>query len=351
MSHVDEGMLHAYLDGELPAGERSALEAHVAQCEACRARVHEERALVERASTLLSAVRPLERPAPPFEQIRRPPKRSPWRVRTSFAWAASIALALGLGYYLHDVGAYRAAVPEEAAPLASVRESPAADKASAGAPEQKRPATAAPGRRDVAARQPDARRDVAPSGRAATGAGAGAGADAGRIDSNALKVATAPTLKVTAPRAAADSVGIVVDGVAAPAPAPLMEQRVTERMPSAHMWPRIDRETARNILGEDPVGLPDLTTRTFRRSPERDGVVVVEQELDSRTMIQIFQENARARNSRIDSLVAGNSFYRSNGPQRADRLARFVGKLRVEIGGPVSVDSLNRLLDLVRPLP
>jgi hypothetical protein len=28
-----------------------------------------------------------------------------------------------------------------------------------------------------------------------------------------------------------------------------------------------------------------------------------------------------------------------------------VGNLRVEIGGPVSVDSLNRLLELVRPLP
>jgi hypothetical protein len=32
-------------------------------------------------------------------------------------------------------------------------------------------------------------------------------------------------------------------------------------------------------------------------------------------------------------------------------LARFVGKLRVEIGGAVSADSLNRLLEQVRPLP
>ena len=329
MSHVDEGMLHAYLDGELPAGERSALEAHVAQCEACRARVNEERALVERASTLLSAVRPLERPAPPFEEIRRQPKRSPRRVRTSFAWAASIALALGLGYYLHDVGAYRAAAPEDAAPRTPAGESRAADKPSA------------PTRQEVASRQSKARRDVAPSGRA----------EAGRMDSNALKVATAPTLKTAAPRAAADSVGIVVDGVPGAAPAPMMAQRMTERVPSAHTWPRIDRETAKDILGEDPVGLPDLTTRTFRRSPERDGVVVVEQELDSRTLIQIFQQNAREQDSRIDSLVAGSYLYRSNEPARADRLARFVGKLRVEIGGPVSVDSLNRLLDLVRPLP
>jgi hypothetical protein len=38
--------------------------------------------------------------------------------------------------------------------------------------------------------------------------------------------------------------------------------------------------------------------------------------------------------------------------QRADRiLARYVGRLRVEISGPVSTDSLNRLLEQVEPLP
>src|SRR5205085_9692167 len=103
MSHVDEGTLHAYFDGELPPTERVALETHLAQCEACRARLLEERALLERSNALLGATRPLERPLPALEQLRREPKRSPWRVRTSVAWAASLALALGLGYYLNDV--------------------------------------------------------------------------------------------------------------------------------------------------------------------------------------------------------------------------------------------------------
>src|ERR1700730_4346214 len=105
MSHVDEGTLHAYLDGELPPPERAALEGHLAQCAPCRATLVEERALLERASALLGSAGPAERAAPPFEQLRRSPRRSPWRVRTPVAWAASIALALGLGYYLRNPGA------------------------------------------------------------------------------------------------------------------------------------------------------------------------------------------------------------------------------------------------------
>jgi len=352
MSHVDEGMLHAYLDGELPAEERSAVEVHLAQCEACRARLGEERALVERASALLGAVRPRERPVPPFEAIRRQPNRSPWRVRRSFAWAASIALALGFGYYLHDVGAYQAAAPQDATPLAAVSESRALDTVSSTQrDEHKASPTTTPAREEVAMRQRFARRDSVAPGRVV----------GGRVDSGSLKVATGSALASAAAPHLADSAPVVVNGVTAsavpraeadrPAAAPAPSMQLTERVPSANTWPRIDRETAKDILGEDPVGLPDITTRTFRRSPDREGVVVVEQELDPRTTIQIFQQSPRARSSVIDSMVSGNYFSHRNERERGDRLARYVGKLRVEIGGPVSVDSLNRLLDLVRPLP
>src|SRR5882762_7889745 len=102
MSHVDEGTLHAYLDGELPPAERTALETHLADSATCGATLTEERALRERASAVLGSARPAERPAPPLEQLRREPKRSPWRMRRSFAWAASIAMALGLGYYMRS---------------------------------------------------------------------------------------------------------------------------------------------------------------------------------------------------------------------------------------------------------
>ncbi len=100
MSHVDEGTLHSYLDGELSADERAAVEIHLSQCATCRASLAGQRALLERASAVLGVARPIERPAPPFEQLRRQSKRSPWRVRRSIAWAASIVLAIGLGYSL-----------------------------------------------------------------------------------------------------------------------------------------------------------------------------------------------------------------------------------------------------------
>src|SRR5437667_170936 len=96
------------------------------------------------------------------------------------------------------------------------------------------------------------------------------------------------------------------------------------------------------------VGLPGLTTRKIRRSPGSDGTVVVEQALDASTVIQIFQRAASA-GSLSDSTSYGftGGFERA----RANRLARFVGRLRVEITGPLSADSLNRLLEQVAPLP
>ena len=100
MSHVDDGTLHAYLDGELPPVERARLEAHVAECAACRTRLDEERALIERASGLLGLAQPPERAAPPLHQLRRP--SVVWRLRVPVAWAATVLLALGIGYYAGD---------------------------------------------------------------------------------------------------------------------------------------------------------------------------------------------------------------------------------------------------------
>src|SRR5439155_940486 len=44
MSHVDDGTLHAYLDGELSPAEVQGVEAHLAQCPACLGRLDDERA-------------------------------------------------------------------------------------------------------------------------------------------------------------------------------------------------------------------------------------------------------------------------------------------------------------------
>jgi hypothetical protein len=137
--------------------------------------------------------------------------------------------------------------------------------------------------------------------------------------------------------------GRAAANAAAPALAPAPQDRST-----LTEWPIISRSAARSLLGTDPVGLPGLATRRIRRSPRTDGTVVVEQALDSATSIEIFQRPA----SPAALYDSAPGYARGLERSRTDRLlARFVGRLRVEIAGPVSADSLNRLLEQVAPLP
>ncbi|MGE5803080.1 MAG: hypothetical protein ACM358_12580, partial [Gemmatimonadota bacterium] len=115
-------------------------------------------------------------------------------------------------------------------------------------------------------------------------------------------------------------------------------------------WPLISRGKAASMLGDRPVGVPGLATRRIRGSPGTDSTVVVEQALDSNTVIQIIQRPATAAGNDDSSGVSGVFTYRSADRERAV-LARYVGRLRVEITGPVSTDSLNKLLEQVEPLP
>src|SRR6267378_2370706 len=294
MSHVDEGTLHSYLDGELSPDERAAVESHLSQCATCRASLAEERALLDRASALLGSARPVERPAPPFEQLRRESKRSPWRVRRSIAWAASIVLAVGLGYSL------RGPAPEASDKFAlydrrepTIQNRPATDQAQFQQRSARRPALAsappaAPAadevarhrERDstaakVASRAEPITREEAPSAQAV----APASLVVARADSVAHKQLESSQLDavVVTGRAAANA--------ARPAAAPQLRSTLTE-------WPIITRAAARALLGADPVGLPGLATRRIRRSPGTDRTVIVEQAVDSSTVIQIFQKPA-----------------------------------------------------------
>ena len=374
MPHVDEGTLHAYLDGELPSAERKTLETHLAECASCRTQLAEERVLLERASALLEATRPVERPVPPFEQLRPPPparalKRSVWRVRTPVAWAASIALALGLGYYLHEPGAQPAGSMPEQQNLTLYRQEDERGRMEPQAEENKpAPATATPrpSRKLAAAPAPTVatippgRRDSAAAAATVTGAMERAKVDSdvavnrevGKAAAGVVAIlpqAATPQLRNAAPPAVAsaskanDSTQlqealIIVDGVQA-------SRAAASRGPTTTTWPIISRGAARSLLGTDPVGLPGLA-RQIRRSPSNDGTVVVEQRIDSATTIQIFQQQHATAAFYYDTSVRAD---KAVAP--ADRLARYVGRLRVEIAGPLSSDSLNKLLDQVQPLP
>ena len=56
MQHLDEGIIHAWIDGELPPDEASRVEAHANSCAACGALVAEARGLVAASSRIVSAL-------------------------------------------------------------------------------------------------------------------------------------------------------------------------------------------------------------------------------------------------------------------------------------------------------
>ena len=112
MSHVDEGRLHAYLDGALAGGAdaRREVEDHLRVCVDCRALL--EVARMDRAGTgeILDSLRPGSIETPPFSELlerrspgtptpgRRSEIRGPFSRANALAWAATIVIAIGSGW-------------------------------------------------------------------------------------------------------------------------------------------------------------------------------------------------------------------------------------------------------------
>ena len=108
MSHVEEGTLHAMLDGELTGTEATAVKAHLDQCAQCRALLDEVKEFVAEADTMIVA---LDEIGPAAPRPRRPADEGgqaegryggsgrPWYRQPQFlAAAATITLAIGAGY-------------------------------------------------------------------------------------------------------------------------------------------------------------------------------------------------------------------------------------------------------------
>lgn len=139
MSHVDEGALHAYLDGaldEYPAADAERIRAHLDGCAQCAERLEVERRIRSDAHAMLGLAAPKVE-VPSFEELRayvqrtRRQERSTHRLR-QLGWAASIMVALGTGWMLRDGQLQGRAldIGQEMAPAAPM--APAGDVAPAG---------------------------------------------------------------------------------------------------------------------------------------------------------------------------------------------------------------------------
>jgi hypothetical protein len=347
MSHVDDGTLHAYLDGELTPVESERLDAHLAACLACRARLEEERALIERASTLLSRAVPQtpERAAPPLHQLRRP--RVAWRLRMPLAWAATVLMAVGLGWFLRGPTAVlRSASDSRNAPLSTEPSAEAPPEAlaldSRLAPMPTQPAEQRRSNEAEASRM--YRADDA-----ATVSSPGAAADrppavpAAREEADARR-----QVAKAADQLAQGSAGAGLRDVA-PAPvagnaivvtaAPRDAARDTPaRQRLSSVWPVIEHQPARDLLGAPPAAIPGVPIRAMRRNPDASEVLV-EQDIGNGVLVQLFERR----------MEAAGEVLQLGGRIANERLARFVGGLRIEIAGPLTADSLSRLLGRVTP--
>ena len=56
MQHLDEGTIHAWLDGELPADEAERIAVHAGKCVECGALVAEARGLIAASTRILTAL-------------------------------------------------------------------------------------------------------------------------------------------------------------------------------------------------------------------------------------------------------------------------------------------------------
>lgn len=108
MSHIDEGELHAYLDGaldEYPAGDAVRIREHLDSCAECVERLELERAIRMEAHAILGLAAP-EVELPSFEELRayvertRPKGRAISVYAYRMRLAASVVLALGTGWML-----------------------------------------------------------------------------------------------------------------------------------------------------------------------------------------------------------------------------------------------------------
>ncbi len=110
MSHVNEGQIHAYLDRQLEFADQAArerFETHVAECSDCTVLLNEARAIHARATGMLGDSQPAVADMPSFEAVvtRASERSARWATvrklnRTrALAWAASIVVAVAVGWY------------------------------------------------------------------------------------------------------------------------------------------------------------------------------------------------------------------------------------------------------------
>lgn len=400
MPHVDDAHLHACIDGQLEAvagAGADAIVAHIDACAECRARLEEARAYRDRSGAILAAAGPERVDVPPFEAIlarRRareaedaaaaggtasaggapvphagPGRSRPW---AGVAWAASIALALAMGWYAREAVFRSAPQPYALESATSAVGAPehATPPAPADAPPRstaRAPDAPAAGARAGAEGEPLADATARPDESAARG-GAQAGDQAGAAVAAAADTETAAALPARRPLAGAPRpapvAGRVEAGAARARPVADTEQ-VADRLvapttvEAATMsvvvspWKSLSREEGERRLGGPLLAVPELEVLAVEGAVT-DGVytVRVRQRLPDGRELELLQRRASpAAAAPAVEAEASRAAQAAKAGASPDPLVTFT----VERSGflvtgraPLPADSLRALLDRLR---
>ena len=105
MQHLDEGTIHAWLDGELPASEAEQVEAHARECAECAQKVAEARGLIAASTRILNALDNVPSGVVPSAATSIAPSRTRrWYDRTELRAAAALLFVAGASLVALRVG-------------------------------------------------------------------------------------------------------------------------------------------------------------------------------------------------------------------------------------------------------
>jgi Putative zinc-finger len=386
MPHVDEGTLHALLDGELEPAAVQQVQTHFATCPACQSRLDEARQMMEETERLLRALEPQSAPAsgprtgtpraeppgvapppPTFdEQVRAAldpvvlipdnPLASEVRrrrIRTA-AWAAGLLIVFGAGGFAVKSGMlsdkpvgelhvrpeeFQVATPSpqevRGAPAPATPAAATGLSAAAPAPAAPAPAAATP------APQPPATSGAADSNKqAASPAPSGAPPAA---SSAPMPTPTPP--QVAAARAPASDSDVTTEGASA---AP--EQETTQRAKAAarepqpqETRPRSSSQDADNAMRAlDRQKAADASTRALAAiDAERRARQQRQAELN-RAADSARRDSARRDSVRRDSVAAANALARAEPPPPPPQPPTL--EQRAQITSRIGLDEASRLL-------
>ncbi|MEB3323493.1 MAG: hypothetical protein VKI81_11775 [Synechococcaceae cyanobacterium] len=282
---MDDALIAEWVDGAVDedSPRYQAIAAHVAECDDCRTRVEEERALADHVRQLLGAAAPPER-VPPFDEVlhranrRRTGLPPVWR---RLAWAATVVVAGGVGWYAR--GALLEGDGRGPRPAASVPVARGAAPAEATVP--------------MAAAGEAPAQETAPAGDA--GAPAPTRADAAMEAERATEVTAADA--VSNERRQAATAEAAREGAPAPTPRPEPAARLMQAAPLAapvvaekseiETWTTVTGEVAATTLGRAPLTVPGLRVVRFARSA--DGIAIrITQDLGDGRLLQLIESAA-----------------------------------------------------------